>query len=420
MKSLVRIGTGSLTVIITQFITNAVMNKVIAVYCGVAAYAQIGSIQNQQQIILPLSGQCLATGVTRFTSRNRYHHKKLKYHVANSLFYSILLCLVVLSLCIVLYVSSDFFDSLYILVYVALLPLVVVHNWFLSILNGLGEAKRYLKISLITVLSNFTITTVLTVGFSTHGTLIAIAINQAVASLITILFYLRKFEIFDVAYIRFNQSIFKKYLKYGCMTFVSLSTIPLAIFLLRLDLIEKYGEVLAGQWDAMLRLSIMYSLVITSFLSIVYLPKITNLRCDVEIVDLQYKFIKYVSIFAIPFFGVIFLLKGFVVELLFTQEFLGMLKFFTPQLTGDFFKILTWVVMCYFVTKGVVINHILLNLVFGLLFFLMAKISLNFSSNISIGYALSQVLSFIFSLLVVSRFVKNASVKYKSKVKSSF
>ena len=107
----------------------------------------------------------------------------------------------------------------------------------------------------------------------------------------------------------------------------------------------------AGWWEAMNRISNVYLMVITTSFSIYYLPRLSEIK---EISELRYEIFKcYKVIIPILLSGLtlVYLLRHFVVMILFSPDFYPMESLFIWQLLGDFFKISSWLLA--FLIRGI-------------------------------------------------------------------
>jgi PST family polysaccharide transporter len=108
----------------------------------------------------------------------------------------------------------------------------------------------------------------------------------------------------------------------------------------------------AGYWDAINKLSDGYLLLVGSILSIYYVPKLSKLKKYEEIkkeVYYGYKFILPLTGFACLS---IYVLREWIVKILFTEQFLPMLQLLSWQLLGDFIKIGGWIISFMMVSKA--------------------------------------------------------------------
>ena len=125
---------------------------------------------------------------------------------------------------------------------------------------------------------------------------------------------------------------------YSLMALVSAILGPIVLIAIRKFIIDKVGIQQAGFWEAMTRISSYYFLFISSLIAIYFFPKMAAAKSNNETKIIFWKY--YKRILPLFIFGllIIFFLKDFIIQVLFTKEFLPVSKLFFWQLIGDTFK----------------------------------------------------------------------------------
>jgi PST family polysaccharide transporter len=136
------------------------------------------------------------------------------------------------------------------------------------------------------------------------------------------------------------------------MAVVSAACVPLGQILVRNHLGTTLGWEAAGYWEAMSRLSSAYLLLVTTTLSVYYLPRLSELKTSSEIkkevID-GYKLILPVAVLA----GILmYLLRDLIITILFTSEFEPVRYFFAGQIVGDSLKICSWIMAYVMLSKA--------------------------------------------------------------------
>lgn len=115
---------------------------------------------------------------------------------------------------------------------------------------------------------------------------------------------------------------------------------------------NEFGVNYAGYWEAMIRLSGAYLMLITMTLSVYYLPRLSELKDKSSIkneVLLGFKFIFPVAILGA---SVVYLLRDFLIPLLFSKSFMPMKELFLWQMGGDVLKIGSWLLGYLMLSKA--------------------------------------------------------------------
>ena len=151
---------------------------------------------------------------------------------------------------------------------------------------------------------------------------------------------------------KFNRVIAGKYFRYALMTLTTALTVPIVQMLLRGYVIAEISPIEAGWWEGMQRISNMYLMVITTSFSVYYLPRLSEIT---DVKELRHEIIKSYKVI-VPIlllgFSLIYIMRFFVIKLLFTPDFMPMSHLFAWQLAGDFFKICSWLIAYLMVAKA--------------------------------------------------------------------
>ncbi len=171
--------------------------------------------------------------------------------------------------------------------------------------------------------------------------------------------------------------------------------------IVRTYLINKQGADEAGLWESMNRISNIYLTVITTSLSVYYLPKLAGLKNNAEIRHEVMSVYKLLIPFLLFVSAVLILLKYYIINILFTDKFQRMQDLFYFQLLGDILKMSTWVLGYLLVAKAMAKTYIVVEIVSVTLFVLFSRFFVDQFGTIgaTIGYAsafLCQLLIMIF------------------------
>ncbi|MBB1474337.1 O-antigen translocase [Shewanella sp. SG41-3] len=356
-----------------KILAGLVINKAVSIYIGPSGLAVIGQFQNALGLIQTIAKGGINSGVTKYTAE--YHDDphlrsilwstSLKLTMYCSLAFSIFLIFGASYFSEYIFKTNDY--NYVFITFGFTLTIFSVNQLLLSILNGLKEIKTFISINIIQSIYSLFFTTLLILYFELDGALFAMVTNQSVVFFI-VLWKLRRHNtiIFENFNKRFNNEEFKKLLKYSLMALVSAFTVPVSLMIIR----EYIGGELswddAGYWQAMMYISTMYLMVVTTALSTYYLPRLSEIKEKKELRnELKQGYLLIIPIVLILSLGV-YLLKDIVVWLLFTEDFNKMLILFKYQLIGDIFKIAAWllayVMLARAMTKVFIITEILFSI----------------------------------------------------------
>ncbi|NNH86631.1 O-antigen translocase [Acinetobacter terrae] len=330
--------------------TMFILNKILAVYVGPSGYAAIGQFQNFIQMITTFAGSAVNTAVVKYTAE--YHEDETRQRAVwktagsfVSIFSFIFTFLVLIfhqKLSLLIF-KTEAYGSVLIWFSVFLI-FFNLNALLLAILNGKKEIIKLVVANISGSLFSLVITGVLAVMFGLYGALVALSIYQSLNFIVTLYLSYRS-EWFDFSYFfgKIDRNIAKKILAFAAMALISAICVPLSQMVIRGYLIHEYSAAYAGYWEAMIRLSTGYLMLATTTLGVYYLPRLSELT---NLQDIKKEiYLGYKLIFPLAVFGgiIIYVIKDWIIQLLFSAAFLPMRELFLWQMMGDSLKIGSWI-----------------------------------------------------------------------------
>ncbi|MFC6204956.1 O-antigen translocase [Psychrobacter urativorans] len=390
--------------------TMFILNKILAVYVGPSGYAVIGQFQNFIQIITSFAGGAINTAVIKYTAEYYEDTTKQKaiWKTAGSI---VVLLSVVIALFILLFkrqLSLYIFQTVdYQSIFVWFAIFLLFFNFnalFLAILNGKKEILKLVIANIIGSLFSLAITGILAVKFGLYGALVALSIYQSTAFMVTLVLCY-KAEWFKISYLfgKIDKTIAKKFVGFALMALTSAICIPVSQIIIRLYLSDEFGVEYAGYWEAMIRLSGGYLMLVTATLSVYYLPRLSELS---NIKDIKKEiYLGYKIIFPIALVGAlaVFLLRDWIIVIMFTDSFLPMRELFLWQMVGDSLKIGSWILAYLMLSKAMTKLYIITEIIFAttLVVFTYSFTSVFGFEGVSIAYSVNYALYWTFMAMVI-------------------
>jgi PST family polysaccharide transporter len=400
---------------VIKILSGIVINKAISIYIGPIGLAFIGQFQSFSQLIMILAQGAINNGVTKYTAEYGDNNEK-KFILFGTAAKISLISSTIVSILLVLF--STYFSTYFLhtetyryifIIFGFTIVLFVINNLLLSILNGLKEIKTYILINIIQSLYSLIFTTILIIYFSLDGALIALVTNQSIIFLI-IIWMLRKHKIINLSNFLapFDSREAKNLLSFALMALSTAITVPVSHMVIR----NFIGEILsweqAGYWQGIWIISTMYLMIVTTTLSIYFLPKLSELSDKNDLKkEISYG---YKIILPIVFISAcsIFILKDFIIWMLFSDEFKPMSQLFMWQLIGDFFKIASFIPAYYLLAKQKTKQYIFIQIFFSILFVFLTFYFLQYFNLIGVtqAYAVTYFVCFLYCIYIVLKDLK--------------
>ena len=398
-----------------------VLNKILAVYVGPSGYAAIGQFQNVVSILVNLAGGLVAAGVTKSTAQHfddeAKQHKvwqtAIRFSLAASMLCGFILLMVGGRLSEWLLHRSDMSTVFF---WLALsLPAMAANNLLLAIVNGKKEIGIYVAANITGSFVNLLLISFLAYFFGLFGALLAFTISPAVVLLSTAALVARRawFKP-QLLWGKMDADTTHELSGFAIMGITSALVVPLSYMLIRDHLASHLGLPAAGFWQASWKISEMYLMLVTTTLGIYYLPRLAEIRTASELKAEIIKVYRFVMPIVVISALIIYLLRDFIVQNLFSADFYPMRQLFAWQLTGDILKIGSWILGYVMLGRAMVKTFIITELFFSLSLYLLARLFIdNFGlKGVAIAYAVNYFIYWVLMILLIKKEMKKMRGNY--------
>ncbi len=382
-----------------------VINKIVAIYAGPSGLALIGQLKDFVTMLTNISNGAITQGIVKYTAEYETIEKKQKIF-STSIIISLISSFIIATM---LFGFSGYLSELILkniqysgvfLIFGATIFLFALNTILISILNGQKEIKKYVFVNIVNSIVALILTSLLVVKFNIQGALYALVINQSIVFFVTLLFVLKS-SWFKWEY--FKQGVDKdsliKLSKYSLMAITSAIAAPVSFLIIRNYIGENLGWDSAGYWQGIWYISSMYLLVVTTSLSVYYLPRLSEIQDKVELKKEIFSGYKIIMPIVIVSALMIYLFKEYVILIAFDEKFMPMMELFKWQLIGDVIKIASWLLSYLMLAKAMTKVFIYTEVLFSVLFIFLSIFFVNTYGLVGITYAF--VLNYIFYFFTV-------------------
>jgi len=404
------IKTSFLSLIATVFKISygLVLNKLVAVYVGPSGVALVGQFQSIQSGLSGVAMAGFGQGLTKYLAEYRDNSKRSAEVFATALkLVSLLLFPVSLGLFFlaeevsvwVLH-SSEYAIWLKGLA-ISLIP-AAIGALLVASLNGLGEIQKLTWVGVSSSSLGIVLTLLLVPRWGVGGVVFSIVVTPFLVAVLAA-WYLKSSKLFSWRWLKasVNKKDAQKLGKFTLMALSSAVAIPVSHILIRNYLTEHISFDAAGLWTGMWRISEAYLLVITMTLSVYYLPKLAGLKDAVsirkEILHGQMVILPFVVVSAV----FMFLMRDWVIWILFNNNFSEMRDLFLFQLVGDVIKITSWLYAYLMLAKAKAVFFIATEIGFGVLFVILSVFFVREHGLVGMSYAFAANYTLYLILMVV-------------------
>ena len=360
-----------------RLLISLVVQNLLAQYTGQAGIAKVGQLRNISSMLMSLTSLGTFNGVVKYVSEYKSDQKNLLKLFSTLYVFSFTASIVIFFILFFWapYFSNKLFLSdTYVIVFKVMaiaVPFISMNRIFNGVINGISDYKKHTKIEFI---SHFLAAVLLLVSlyfYSLKGVLVAIALIPIIQFTVLIFIFGKLLKDYvDFKAITFKIPFFKQLLGFTAMSFVATVLSNYVEIDIRTLILDKISEAEAGSWTAMNSISKIYMQFLIAIFTLYILPKYATINTSFEF-RIELKKI-YKSLVPLVFAGMIliYLLRNTLIELIFTDAFLGMAILFKWQLAGDFVRFIANVLSYQFLAKKQIKYFIYTQLI-GLLMYVM-------------------------------------------------
>ncbi|MBO9585708.1 MAG: O-antigen translocase [Flavobacterium sp.] len=336
-----------------------ITSKILAIFVGPNGMALVGNLRNFLTSLENISTLGFQNGIVKYTAENEKSKTELE-RIISTVFISLLVVAFLLSSILfftVSYWNQKIFgnNAEYLIVFKVLalvLPTYGLSIFLITVINGLGKFQKVIWINIIGNIIGLLISIFLILQFKTTGALLSIVIAPALLFFIT--FYLVQKEIQFLQFIKLNVfdfRVLKNLSSYSLMALVSSVLGPFVFLAIRNYIIQNLGIEQAGYCETMTRISSYYLMFVSTILSVYFLPKLSKAKNDSETKTIFWQYYKFILPIFVLGLTTLYFTRSFIIELLFTKEFLPVTDLFFWQLLGDVFKVCALILGLQFFAK---------------------------------------------------------------------
>ena len=221
---------------------------------------------------------------------------------------------------------------------------LVLNTVIVSAMNGAGEMGRVVASYMIASVAGFAVYVPASVIWGIPGGLIGYAVSQSACLPVSLAILRWSSSVVTPEEFRggFDRAQARRILSFMPMLVVHSAMSPLALILIRDMVASSLGLETAGIWQATWRVSEVYLGVVMASVSLYFLPRLGEVvgtpLLHKEIVQTFSRAVGMTAAFALA----LFIMRDWVVHVVFTEEFLPVRNLMPFQLLGDVLKMAAW------------------------------------------------------------------------------
>ena len=322
------------------------INKLLAIFLPPAAFACVGQFLNFMSIGSATSSLALQNGWTALTAQNKENRDKLlgiwRGGLRLTTFASLLTFVFALLFCFMAPLETLLPGVPTRLAQAAILfalPGVFATNIITisaAVMNGLGENRKWALINIVT-----SVWQVLWVAFFLYTGRLSVLSIIATQSIVAAIF---ASQIAGRAGFSVKQ-IWKTaldtrgpWLSYALMGLVPMVLSPVVLTVMRMTVASSFGNDAAGIWQSVWKVSDFLFMAMSAILTVIILPRVSAKMNRVEFFRMFHPLLLRIMGISLVMVAALYFGRSILVQVLFSQAYMGAVDYLPLQLVGDFFR----------------------------------------------------------------------------------
>ena len=322
------------------------INKLLAIFLPPAAFACVGQFLNFMSIGSATSSLALQNGWTALTAQNKENRDKLlgiwRGGLRLTTFASLLTFVFALLFCFMAPLETLLPGVPTRLAQAAILfalPGVFATNIITisaAVMNGLGENRKWALINIVT-----SVWQVLWVAFFLYTGRLSVLSIIATQSIVAAIF---ASQIAGRAGFSVKQ-IWKTaldtrgpWLSYALMGLVPMVLSPVVLTVMRMTVASSFGNDAAGIWQSVWKVSDFLFMAMSAILTVIILPRVSAKMSRVEFFRMFHPLLLRIMGISLMMVAALYFGRSILVQVLFSQAYMGAVDYLPLQLVGDFFR----------------------------------------------------------------------------------
>jgi O-antigen/teichoic acid export membrane protein len=386
---------------LSRMVCGLAVLKIVVVELGVEGVGKLGHFMNMLSILFVFAGGGITVGVAKYVAQYEATPARLKQFLSTAWTYSLLASAVIAVVFVAgAHAASEllFGESQYqwLIVFVGIVQFCFAYiNYASGVVNGLRKTQAFSRILTIGSLIGLVPCYYLISRYRLSGAVLALVLVQA-GMFVPAIFELRKL-VGTLPRLTLHLGDSSKLGQFSIMQLFSVATMPLVEMYIRVELVRISGWDGAGTWQGVQRLSYAALSLFTSFLAVYYMPTLSALADGRQAVRYVFKTLVGILVVFAACAVCIYLLRGWIFALLLSKSFSIAPDLLRFQLTGDLFRIGSYVIGFLAVAKAASKIYVICEIVQSALYVAMFTVASHFEGGrgVFVAYALSNFSYFL-------------------------
>lgn len=337
-------GSGAVTLV--NALRAFAVNKLLAIFLPPAAFACVGQFLNFMCIGQATSSLALQNGWTALTAQNKDDREKLlgvwRGGFRLTTFASLFTFMVAVVFCFVAPLDTLLPGVPARLAQAAILfalPGIIATNIVTitaAVMNGMGENRKWATINIVSSLWQ-----VLWVAFFLYTGRLSVLSIIATQSIVAAFFAIRVasragFSVKQICKTALDTR--RPWFSYALMGLVPMVATPVVLTFIRMTVAFHFGNDAAGIWQSVWKVSDFLFMAMSAILTVILLPQVSPKMQRAEFFKMFHPLLLRIMGISLAMVVVLYFCRSLLVQVLFSQTYMGAVDYLPLQLVGDFFR----------------------------------------------------------------------------------
>ncbi|WP_405342893.1 O-antigen translocase [Fibrobacter sp.] len=322
------------------------INKLLAVFLPPAMFACVGQFLNLMSIGQATSSLALQNGWTALTAQNKNSTDKLlgvwRGGLRLTTFASLFTFIVALLFCFMAPLQTLLPGVPTRLAQAAILfalPGIFATNVITiaaAVMNGLGENRKWALINIVTSMWQ-----VVWVAFFLYTRQLSVLSIIATQSVVAAFFAIQIARRAGFSVKRIWKTALDTrgpWMSYALMGIIPMVASPVVLTFMRTTIANHFGCDAAGIWQSVWKVSDFLFMAMSAILTVILLPRVSPQMSRSDFFKMFHPLLLRIMGIALVMIAVLYLGRSILVQVLFSQAYMGAVDYLPIQLVGDFFR----------------------------------------------------------------------------------
>jgi len=396
---------GSSTLTFVRLLSGLMLLKVVALISGAPGVAIYAQAQSAVTLVNGILVSSAGNGVVKLVAERPARTESIKTSALQLVSFCALVMAFITWLLrtqIVAWLNIGDITSFQMTVFLLAAVFASIGTLLVSISNGLQKLLLVIKTNILSILGSLVVVLLVLIYLGGQFIILAPAVYLGLIGLFQIGFLIKHQYMLPCSFGRLDFTTIRPLSGYMVMAICSFVMATFVLISIRSWLIQSDGLNVTGDWESSRRLMDLITALLTTYFSMVLLPKMSKMA---DGYSLRFEILKNaasIALLALISFLCIYLFRFYIYSLIYTSDFNFSEELLMTRAMGEFLRVLVWIFGFILVVRAKVFLYLSTSIIYGLM--LLASSNMLISqygvSGLNYAYILSNLIMLFISIII--------------------